>query len=144
MLCWPRSSNGAYVYKSINRGAYRGRWPVFLYLYRDPKTAELVWVFGCTIHDKPEDVNDPRYRPNTKDQYDADPNNDAFALFDSSPSAKGACALNGPATPRANGVNAGVPMASAMRTRARAPSGTVRAAASRWWWAVREGTEPAV
>ena len=75
------SSNGAYVYVSVyayvNRNAWYGWRPVFLYLYRDPKTAELVWVFGCTIHDKPEDVNDPRYRPNTKDNYEA--------LFDSRP-----------------------------------------------------------
>ena len=88
LLCWPRSSNGAYVY--VNREAYYG-FPVFLYLYRDPKTGELLWVFGTTTHDKPEDVNDPRYRPNTKDH--------SWALFDSSPSAKGACALNGPASP---------------------------------------------
>ena len=91
LLCWPRSSNGAYVYESINRKAYYGSWPVFLYLYRDPKTGELLWVFGRTYHDKPEDVNDPRYSANTKDFYGA--------LFDSSPSAKGGCALNGPASP---------------------------------------------
>ena len=90
LLCWPRSSNGAYVYESVNRKAVEGRYPVFLYLYRDPKTGELVWVIGVTDHDKPEDVNDPRYRAN-KDY------NRAF--FDSSPSAKGACALNGPASP---------------------------------------------
>ena len=87
MLCWPRSSNGAYVY--INRKAYGGH-PVFLYLYRVPRTGELVWVIGWTIHDKPEDVNDPRYRA-SKDA--------GYALFDSSPSAKGGCALNGPAAP---------------------------------------------
>ena len=93
LLCWPRSSNGAYVYESVNRKAfcYYVCHPVFLYLYRDPETGELVWVIGGTVHDKPEDVNDPRYRANTKD-YNA-------ALFDSSPSAKGACALNGPASP---------------------------------------------
>jgi len=90
LLCWPRSSNGAYVYESVNRNAYRGCCPVFLYLYRDPKTGELLWVFGETSHDKPEEVNDPRYRPSKG-------NNGAF--FDSSPSAKGACALNGPASP---------------------------------------------
>ena len=88
LLCWPRSSNGAYVY--VNRQAYRG-WLVFLYLYRDPKTGELVWVIGGTSHDKPEEVNDPRYRENTKYR--------RGAFFDSSPSAKGACALNGPASP---------------------------------------------
>ena len=88
LLCWPRSSNGAYVY--VNRKAYGGH-PVFLYLYRVPQTGELVWVIGWTIHDKPEDVNDSRYRANTKNI------NDAY--FDSSPSAKGACALNGPAAP---------------------------------------------
>ena len=87
MLCWPRSSNGAYVY--INRKAYGGH-PVFLYLYRDPKTGELVWIIGFTRNDKPEDVNDPRNSA-SKD-YNG-------ALFDSSPSAKGACALNGPAAP---------------------------------------------
>ena len=91
MLCWPRSSNGAYVYESVNREAWRGQYPVFLYLYRDPETGELVWVFGFTEHNKPEDVNDPRYRADTKYS--------AYALFDSSPSAKGACALNGPAAP---------------------------------------------
>ena len=91
LLCWPRSSNGAYVYVSVNRKAYYGVAPVFLYLYRDPKTGELVWVFGQTQNNKPEDVNDPRYSANTKTW--------AFAVFDSSPSAKGACALNGPAAP---------------------------------------------
>ena len=92
LLCWPRSSNGAYVYESVNRKAYKDRsgYPVFLYLYRDPKTGELIWVFGLTRHDKPEEVNDPRYSA-SKDY--------AYALFDSSPSAKGACALNGPASP---------------------------------------------
>ena len=89
LLCWPRSSNGAYVYESVNRKAYGG-YPVFLYLYRDPKTGELVWTIGITDHDKPEDVNDPNYRA-SKDY--------PYALFDSSPSAKGACALNGPASP---------------------------------------------
>ena len=89
LLCWPRSSNGAYVYESVNRQAYYG-YPVFLYLYRDPKTGKLVWVIGGTVHNKPEDVNDPRYRANKDTPY---------AFFDSSPSAKGACALNGPATP---------------------------------------------
>ena len=91
LLCWPRSSNGAYVYVSVNRKAWGECCPVFLYLYRDPKTGELVWVFGITKHDKPEDVNDPRYRANTKDH--------SYALFDSGPSAKGGCALNGPAAP---------------------------------------------
>ena len=89
LLCWPRSSNGAYVYESINRKAFWG-YPVFLYLYRDPKTGELVWVFAYTNHDKPEEVNDPDNSA-SKDH--------AYALFDSSPSAKGACALNGPASP---------------------------------------------
>ena len=84
----PRSSNGAYVYVKYNGW---GGSPVFLYLYRDPKTGELVWVFGYTPHGKPEDVNDPRYRANTKDH--------SYALFDSGPSAKGGCALNGPAAP---------------------------------------------
>ena len=91
MLCWPRSSNGAYVYESVNRKAIWGSIPVFLYLYRDPKTGELVWVIGYTQHGKLEEVNDPRYRANTKDH--------PSAVFDSSPSAKGACALNGPASP---------------------------------------------
>ena len=91
LLCWPRSSNGAYVYVSVNPKAYNGCCPVYFYLYRDPKTGELVWIFGVTAHDKPEDVNDPRYSANTKDN--------AGAFFDSSPSAKGACALNGPASP---------------------------------------------
>ena len=90
LLCWPRSSNGAYVYESVNQKAYFDFSPVFLYLYRDPKTGELLWIIGGTAHDKPEDVNDPRYRASK----DAD-----YALFDSSPSAKGACALNGPASP---------------------------------------------
>ena len=92
LLCWPRSSNGAYVYKSVNyfKDAY-GKKPVFLYLYRDPQTGELVWVFGVTDNNKPEDVNDPRYRANT--------NGNPAAFFDSSPSAKGGCALNGPAAP---------------------------------------------
>ena len=94
LLCWPRSSNGAYVYKSLNPKAYAyprvDGYPVFLYLYRDPKTGELVWVIGLTEHGKPEDVNDPRYSA-SKDV--------PFAVFDSSPSAKGACALNGPASP---------------------------------------------
>ena len=90
LLCWPRSSNGAYVYESVNRKAYFG-CPVFLYLYRDPKTGELLWVIGFTYSNKPEEVNDPRYSANTKDHY--------YAFFDSSPSAKGACALNGPASP---------------------------------------------
>ena len=75
LLCWPRSSNGAYVYESVNRKAYRGAYPVFLYLYRDPKTGELVWVIGYTEHDKPEEVNDPRYSP-SKDN--------SGAIFDSS------------------------------------------------------------
>ena len=90
LLCWPRSSNGAYVYVSVKRKAYEGGYPVFLYLYRDPKTGELLWIIGYTYNDKPEDVNDPRYRA-SKDH--------SYALFDSSPSAKGACALNGPAAP---------------------------------------------
>ena len=88
------SSNGAYVYVSVyayvNRNAWYGWRPVFLYLYRDPKTAELVWVFGGTMHDKPEEVNDPRISA-SKDA--------PWAYFDSSPTAKGACALNGPASP---------------------------------------------
>ena len=88
LLCRPRSSNGAYVY--VKYKAIYGR-PVFLYLYRDPKTGELVWIIGWTENGKPEDVNDPRYRANTKDY--------SYAAFDSSPSAKGACALNGPAAP---------------------------------------------
>ena len=88
LLCWPRSSNGAYVYESVN--LYGGSWPVFLYLYRDPETGELLWVIGFTHNDKPEDVNDPR-RSASKDH--------SMAFFDSSPSAKGACALNGPASP---------------------------------------------
>ena len=95
LLCWPRSSNGAYVYVSVNRNAFYGgdgeKDPVFLYLYRDPKTGELVWVFGQTWHNKPEEVNDPRYSANPKGR--------RGAQFDSSPSAKGACALNGPAAP---------------------------------------------
>ena len=90
LLCWPRSSNGAYVYVSVNRKAYAGCCPVFLYLYRDPETGELLWIIGVTKHSKPEDVNDPRYRA-SKDY--------AGAIFDSSPSAKGGCALNGPAAP---------------------------------------------
>ena len=90
LLCWPRSSNGAYVYESVNHKASAGYDPVFLYLYRDPKTGELVWIIGTTLNHKPEDVNDPRYRA-SKDH--------SYALFDSSPSAKGACALNGPAAP---------------------------------------------
>ena len=61
-----------------------------LYLYRDPKTNELVWVIGYTLHDKPEDVNDPRYSA-SKDI--------PFGFFDSSASTKGGCALNGPAAP---------------------------------------------
>ena len=89
LLCWPRSSNGAYVYESVNRKAF-GDYPVFLYLYRDPKTGELIWIIGLTHHSKPEEVNDPRYSA-SKDHPDA--------YFDSSPSAKGACALNGPASP---------------------------------------------
>ena len=91
LLCWPRSSNGAYVY--VNRKAYHGSYgwyPVFLYLYRDPKTGELLWIIGFTQHSKPEEVNDPRYSA-SKDH--------PYAVFDSSPSAKGACALNGPASP---------------------------------------------
>ena len=88
LLCWPRSSNGAYVY--VNPKGLLGKYPVFLYLYRDPKTGELVWIIGFTRNDKPEDVNDPRNSA-SKD-YNG-------ALFDSSPSAKGACALNGPAAP---------------------------------------------
>ena len=90
LLCLPRSSNGAYVYESVNRKAYGGKYPVFLYLYRDPQTGELVWIIGRTKYGKPWEVNDPRYSA-SKDS------NDAF--FDSSPSAKGACALNGPASP---------------------------------------------
>ena len=90
LLCWPRSSNGAYVYESVNRKAFWGEHPVFLYLYRDPKTGELVWVFGTTVHNKLEEVNDP-HNSASKDN--------AFAFFDSTPSAKGACALNGPASP---------------------------------------------
>ena len=91
LLCWPRSSNHAYVYESVNRKAYAGKFGVFLYLYRDPETGELLWVIGVTAHVEPEEVNDPRYRANTKDNY--------YALFDSSASAKGGCALNGPAAP---------------------------------------------
>ena len=72
------------------RKAWNGNQPVFLYLYRDPKTGELLWIFGFTEHDKPEDVNDPRYSASTDHPQ---------VLFDSSPSAKGACALNGPASP---------------------------------------------
>ena len=90
LLCWPRSSNGAYVYQSVNRNAWAGVYQVFLYLYRDPKTGELVWIFGGTTFNEPEDVNDPRYSA-SKDH--------SLALLDSSPSAKGACALNGPASP---------------------------------------------
>ena len=90
LLCCPCSSNGAYVYESVNRKAFHGR-PVFFYIYRDPTTGELVWVIGYTTHGKPEDVNDPRYSANTKDR--------SMAIFDSSPSAKGGCALNGPAAP---------------------------------------------
>ena len=91
LLCWPRSSNGAYVYASGNREVLTSGYQVFLYLYMDPKTAELVWVIGYTHNDEPEDVNHPRYSANPFDH--------PFALFDSSPSAKGACALNGPASP---------------------------------------------
>mgnify|MGYP003315281102 CR=1 FL=1 len=90
LLCWPRSSNGAYVYESVNRKAYYGCCPVFLYLYRDPKTGKLLWVIGPTANSKPEEVNDTRYSA-SKDY--------GGAVFDSSPSAKGACALNGPASP---------------------------------------------
>ena len=90
LLCWPRSSNGAYVY--VKYKAYFD-FSVFLYLYRDPKTGELVWVFGRTWDPRygAGEVNDPRYSANTKDNF--------YAYFDSSPSAKGACALNGPAAP---------------------------------------------
>ena len=93
LLCWPRSSNGAYVYESVNHkawGKYHGDRPVFLYLYRDPKTGALLWIIGDTKHSKPKDVNDPRYSA-SKDYHGA--------VFDSSASAKGACALNGPASP---------------------------------------------
>ena len=90
LRCWPRSSNGAYVYESVNRKAVEGKYPVFLYLYRDPKTGELLWIIGFTGHAKPEDVNDP-------DNSASEHVHNAF--FDSSPSAKGACALNGPASP---------------------------------------------
>ena len=90
LLCWPRSSNGAYVYENVNRKAWYGRFPVFLYLYSDPKTGELVWIIGVTVHNKPEEVNAPDNSA-SKDH--------TQALFDSSPSAKGACALNGPASP---------------------------------------------
>ena len=89
LLCWPRSSNGAYVYESVNHKAWNYA-PVFLYLYRDPKTGELIWIIGGTRHGKPDDVNDPHNS--------ASKNHDS-AVFDSSPSAKGACALNGPASP---------------------------------------------
>ena len=89
LLCWPRSSNGAYVYESVNQKAFYGSL-VFLYLYRDPKTGELVWVIGYTDGNKPEEVNDPDNSA-SKDR--------PYAVFDSSPSAKGACALNGPASP---------------------------------------------
>merc|ERR1712167_27678 len=41
--------------------------------------------------DKPEDLNDPRRGPSGKNFHGV--------IFDSSPSAKGACALNGPASP---------------------------------------------
>ena len=90
LLCWPRSSNGAYVYVKYKAVYIFPVVPVFLYLYRDPKTGELVWIIGYTYHLKPEDVNNPRYRA-SKDNF--------YALFDSSPSAKGACALSGPAAP---------------------------------------------
>ena len=90
LLCWPRSSNGAYVYESVNRKALKGMYPVFLYLYRDPKTGELVWIIGYTRYNKPEDVNDPHNSASA---------DSAMVLFDSSPSAKGGCALNGPAAP---------------------------------------------
>ena len=106
LLCWPRSSNGAYVYvnrnswgESVNHKAWVGKRPVFLYLYRDPKTGELVWVFGITYHDKPEDVNDPRYRASKNRPWISAGKDRAGAYFDSSPSAKGACGLNGPASP---------------------------------------------
>ena len=89
LLCGPRSSNGAYVYESVNPKAWNYA-PVFLYLYRDPKTGELVWIIRGTANNKPEEVNDPRYSA-SKDH--------PYAMFDSSPSAKGACALNGPASP---------------------------------------------
>eukprot|EP01048_Picozoa_sp_COSAG05_P041017 COSAG05_NODE_21344_length_272_cov_1.167630_1_plen_67_part_10 len=62
LLCSPRSSHGAYVYvkyKAWHPKAY-GR-PVFLYLYRDPKTGELVWIIRGTANNKPEEENDPRY-----------------------------------------------------------------------------------
>ena len=88
LLCWPRSSNGAYVYVKYNGW---GGSPVFLYLYRVAHTGELLWIIGHTGTSKPEDVNDPRYSANPKDT--------AGAIFDSSPSAKGGCALNGPAAP---------------------------------------------
>ena len=91
LLCWPRSSNGACVYVSVNRKVWNGGYLAFLYLYKDPKTGELVWIIAITTHSKPEEVNDPRYSANPKDN--------AFAYFDSSPSAKGGCALNGPAAP---------------------------------------------
>ena len=83
LLCWPRSSNGAYVYER--------NFDTFLYLYRVPETGELVWIIGITGNNKPEEVNDPHNSANTKDH--------PYAYFDSSPSAKGACALNGPASP---------------------------------------------
>ena len=87
LLCWPRSSNGAYVY--VNSKAFNGA-PVFLYLYRVPKTGELLWIIGVTSHNKPEEVNDPRHSASKGKN---------GAVFDSSPSAKGGCALNGPAAP---------------------------------------------
>ena len=76
--------------KAFSPKAWHGKWPVFLYLYKVPRTGELLWVFGYNVPEcglvVPEGVNDPRVG-----------NDNVF--FDSSPSAKGGCALNGPASP---------------------------------------------
>ena len=85
------------VYRSANPKAIDGRHPVFLYRYQEGfgggahgGSGRLIWVIGYTVHDKPQEVNDPDTSASEKTFY---------ALFDSSPSsAEGGCAHN-PASP---------------------------------------------
>ena len=94
-------SNGAPVYQSANPKAFHGKYPVFLYRYREGfgggggahgGSGRLIWLIGYTVYDTPQEVNDPVYSASEK-------HNGAKALFDSSPSsAEGGCAHN-PASP---------------------------------------------
>eukprot|EP01047_Picozoa_sp_COSAG01_P049972 COSAG01_NODE_5002_length_4552_cov_22.563320_2_plen_220_part_00 len=86
------TSNNAPVYVNVNPKAWLGLYTVFLYLHKVPKTGELLWIIGNFDANvfKLEDVVHNKVPTFFKG---------VFALFDSSPSAKGGCAGNGRAAP---------------------------------------------